>query len=134
MKKQPLRWKQLVAYAAMMLAFIGAVFPVKAATIALNGQVVQRPLTPTEIAKYGLANAQFSPGIRNVALGEPVYLDAIVNAAIAPSNIVGVVWSLPSTNIPVGSAATLLTSPLGTNVPIYDPANQLIPHNTQAGA
>jgi len=118
----------------MTLAFVGSALPVKAATIALNGQVVQRPLTPTEIAKYGLGNAQFSAGIRNVALGEPVYLDAIVNAAIAPSNIVGVAWSLPSTNIPLGSTATLLPSPLGTNVPIYDPANQFIPHNTQAGA
>jgi len=134
MKKQNTQWRQLAACAAMTLAFVGAVLPVKAATIALNGQVFQRPLTPTEIAKYGLANAQFSAGIRNVALGEPVYLDALVNASIAPSNIVSVTWSLPGTNIPVGSTATLLPSPLGTNVPIYNPADQLIPHNTQAGA
>ena len=81
----------------------------------------------TEIAKYGLTNAQFSAGINNVALGEPVYLDAMVTASIAPSNIVGVTWLLPTNNIPVGSQAVLLTSPLGTNVPLYKMADRYGP-------
>jgi hypothetical protein len=105
--------------AAVALAFIGAVSTVNAATLSLNGQVTQRPLTPNEISKYGLTNAQFSAGIGTVALGEPVYLDAMVSATIAPSNIIGVTWSLPSTNKPVGSLAVLTNSPLGTNVPLY---------------
>ena len=110
-----------VGLAAVALAFVGAVATVNAATatLALNGQVVQRPLTPNEISKYGLTNAQFSAGIGTVALGEPVYLDAMVSAAIAPSNIIGVTWSLPSTNKPVGSLAVLTNSPLGTNVPLF---------------
>jgi len=119
---------------AAMLAFAGTLATVNAATIALNGQVEQRPLTPNEIAMYGLTNAQFSAGINNVGVGEPVYLDALVNASIAPSNIVGVVWSLPTTNKPLGSLAVLTNSPLGTNVPLYNPADRLIPNNTQAGA
>ena len=83
-------WKMFVGLAAVTLTFIGAMSTVSAAAIALNGQVGQRPLTPTEISTYGLTNAQFSAGIGTVALGEPVYLDAIVTAVIAPSNIVGV--------------------------------------------
>ena len=56
-----------------------------AAAPALSGSLTLRPLTPTEVSKYGLtgSNAQFSAGCQNVALGEPVYIDAMVNAAIA---------------------------------------------------
>jgi len=126
--------KLFAGLAAVTLTFVGSVATVNAASIALNGQVQQRPLTPNEISVYGLTNAQFSAGIRNVALGEPVYLDALVNNAIAPSNIVGVVWSLPLTNKPLGSAAGLTNSPLGANVPLYNPADRLIPNNTQVGA
>jgi nitrate reductase cytochrome c-type subunit len=110
--------------AAVTLAFVGTAGTVNAAATALNGQVFLRPLTQTEITRYGLTNAVRSAGINNVALGEPVYLDAMVNISIAPSNIVGVTWSLPTNNIPLGSAAVLLTSPLSTNVPIYNPADQ----------
>jgi hypothetical protein len=114
-------WKMFAGLAAVALALVGAVSTVNAAppTLSLNGQIVQRPLTPGEISQYGLTNAQFSAGINNVGVGEPVYLDAMVSAAIAPSNIVSVTWSLPSTNRPLGSAATLTNSPLGTNVPLF---------------
>src|SRR5208283_5140065 len=119
---------------AVTLAFVGAVTTVNAASIALNGQVEQRPLTPTETATYGLTNAQFSAGINNVGVGEPVYLDALVNNSIAPSNIVSVVWSLPSTNKPLGSAAVLTNSPLGANVPLYNPADLNSANNNQVSA
>src|ERR1051325_1832459 len=90
---------------------------------ALNGQVQIRPLTPTEIKSYSLTGAQVASGINNVGLGESVYLDAIVNAAIAPSNIVGVIWTL--TNAPLGSTAVVTNSPLGNNVPIYKTADRI---------
>ena len=106
-------------FAAVTLAFVGVVSTANAAATALNGQLTLRPLTPTEIATYGLTNAQFSAGIGTVALGEPVYLDAMVAAAIAPSNIISVTWSLPSTNKPLGSLAALTNSPLGANVPLF---------------
>jgi hypothetical protein len=111
-----------VGLVVVTLALVGAVSTVNAATTALNGQVAPRPLTPTEISStygYSLTNAQFSAGIGTVALGEPVYLDAMVSASIAPSNIIGVTWSLPSTNKPVNSLAVLTNSPLGTNVPLF---------------
>ena len=110
--------------AAMILTFVGAMGTASAASTALNGQVVLRPLTPTEISTYGLTGAQFSAGLSTVAIGEPVYLDALVTAVIAPSNIVGVTWSMPSTNKPVSSTAVLTNSPLGVNVPIYKMADR----------
>ena len=110
---------------AATLALAGTVATVNAATIALNGQVTQRPLTPNEISTngYSLTNAQFSAGISTVALGEPVYLDAMVTASIPPSNIVSVTWSL-LTNKPLGSLALLTNSPLGTNVPLFKTADR----------
>ncbi|MGB8369739.1 MAG: hypothetical protein ACLPYZ_07570 [Limisphaerales bacterium] len=118
-------WKRFAGLAAVTLAFVGIVGTVNAAATSLTGEVFQRPLTQTEITNYGLTNAVRSAGINNVALGEPVYLDAMVSISIAPSNILGVTWSLPGTNKPSGSLAVLTNSPLGTNVPIYNPADQI---------
>jgi len=115
-------WKRFAGLTAMALALAGAVTTVNAASIALVGQVVLRPLTPNEISStygYSLTNAQFSAGLGNIALGEPVYLDAMVSASIAPSNIISVTWSLPTNNIPLSSLAVLTNSPLGTNVPLF---------------
>jgi hypothetical protein len=121
MKTQNRPWKMFAGLAAVAVALVGAVSTVNAATTALNGQVAPRPLTPTEISTngYSLTNAQFSAGIGTVALGEPVYLDAMVSASIAPSNIISVTWSLPGTNKPLGSLAVLTNSPLGANVPLF---------------
>jgi hypothetical protein len=125
MKKHNPSRKMFAGLAAVALAFVGAVATVNAATLSLNGQVVQRPLTPGEISQYGLTNAQLSAGINNVGVGEPVYLDAMVSATIAPSNIIGVTWSLPGTNKPLGSLAMLTNSPLGTNVPLFKMADRV---------
>jgi hypothetical protein len=108
--------------AAAGLALFGSVSAIQAAPPALEGSLTQRPLTHTEIAEYGLTNAQFSGGIGTVGLGEPVFVDAMVNAAIAPSNIVGVTWSLTK---PGGSTASFLPVFLGTNIPLYNMADRM---------
>jgi hypothetical protein len=115
-------------FAAAGLTLLGSMTAAQAAAPALNGYATLRPLTPTEIKTYNLTNplAQFSPGISTIALGEPAYLEALVNLAIAPSNITSVTWSLVASNKPAGSAAVILASPLGTNVPVYKSADQLI--------
>jgi hypothetical protein len=122
MKTHFAQLKMYAGLAVVLLALIGAAATANAATASVNGQVVLRPLTPTEIAVYGLTNAQFSAGLSTVALGEPVYLDAMAAAIIAPSNIVSVTWSL--TNKPGSSFAVLTNSPLGTNVPLYKMADR----------
>ncbi len=120
--------KIFAALVAMALMFVGAVTAVHAASTSLNGQIAPRPLTPSEISSaygYSLTNAQFSAGLGTVALGEPVYLDAMVSVSIPASNIVGVTWSMTTNNIPLGSHAVLLPSPLGTNVPLFKTADRV---------
>jgi hypothetical protein len=111
---------------AAALILLGTASAVQAAAPALSGSLTLRPLTPTEIKSYGLtgSNAQFSAGCKNVALGEPVYIDAMVNAAIAPSNIVGVTWTLATSNKPTGSLAALSPSPLSNTVPLYNTSDR----------
>ena len=132
MKKQSPYWKMSATLAAAALTLIGSVSAVQAAVPALNGSVTLRPLTPGEISSYHLTNppAQISAGLSTVAIGEPVYVDAMVNAAIAPSNIVGVTWSL--TNRPPGSMAALSAGLLGTNVPLYKTADRISGMNSTA--
>jgi len=108
--------------AVAALTCLGSTAVVRAASPALQGSLTLRPLTPTEIIKYSLTNAQVSAGLNNVALGEPVYVDAMVNAAIASSNIVGVTWSLTA---PVTSQSAFLPVILGTNVPLYNTADRI---------
>src|ERR1035437_2568962 len=124
MKKQSSYWKMSATLAAAALTLIGSVSAVQAADPAVNASLTLRPLTPTEIKTYALTNppAQFSAGLSTVGLGEPVYVDAMVNAAIKPTNIVVVTWSL--TNKPAGSIAALSAGLLGTNVPLYKMADR----------
>lgn len=92
---------------------------------ALQGQLVLRPVTPGDIIVYGLpAATEVSGGLSTVGVGQPVYLEAQVNIAVPASNIVGVTWVL--TSKPVGSVAVLTNSPLGTNVPVYEPSDRLV--------
>ncbi len=123
MKKINPYWKMSACLAAAALTFLGSASAVRAAAPALNGSLTLRPLTMTEISKYNLTNpaAQFCGGLSTIALGEPAYLDAMVNAAIAPSNIVGVTWSLTA---PAGSSAALTNSPLGANVPLFNTSDR----------
>jgi hypothetical protein len=130
MKKQSSSRKMLACLVAAALTLLGAASTVLAAAPALPGSLTLRPLTPTEVSKYGLtgSNAQFSAGCQNVALGEPVYIDAMVNAAIASSNIVGVTWTL--TNKPTGSLAAFMTSPLNDSVPLYNTSDRYTGENS----
>jgi hypothetical protein len=119
-------WKMSACFAAAGLTLLGSLAATQAAPPALSGSLTLRPLTPSEISRYGLtgSNAQFSAGCKNVATGEPVYIDAMVNAAIAPSNIVGVTWSLATSNKPAGSFAALSPSPLSNSVPLYNTSDR----------
>lgn len=130
MKKLSPLWKMSACFAAAV-TLLCSLTAAQAAAPALNGSLTQRPLTPQEIKTYAITgtNAQVSGGISTVGLGEPVYLDAMVNAAIAPSNIVGVTWSLASK--PGGSLANISANgPLGPNVPLYKMADRF----NQSGA
>ncbi len=107
---------------AVVLLATGAATTAKAQT-ALQGQLVLRPVTPGNVTNYKLpTGTETSGGLSTVGIGTPVYLEADVNIAL--TNAVSVTWLL--TNTPPGSAATLQPSPLGTNVPVYEPADRLV--------
>jgi hypothetical protein len=109
---------------AVVLAAMTAVNTVQAQTN-LQAQIIARPLTPGDVLAYALpANTEVSGGLCNVPVGEPAYLEVEANTNFPASNIVSVTWT--NTSRPGGSLAAFQTSPLGTNVPIYEPSDRLV--------
>lgn len=110
---------------ALGLLLLAAAPPAHAATPALTGQVIARPLTPGDKSVYGLpASLEVSGGLSTVGVGTPVYFEAQVNLAIPAGDITSVTWVL--TNQPIGSVAAFQASPLGTNVPVYEPGDRTV--------
>ncbi len=99
---------------ALLLA--GAAAPV----FAQGNKIVSRPLTPDNITDFGLpATTQTAGGLYNVGKGQPLYLEVQVPTATV---VTDVQWTL--TSRPAGSAAALAASPLGPEVPIYNPGDR----------
>ena len=120
--------KAETCFMAVVLMAMGASTSALAAAPALQGRVILRPLTPQEITDYGLTGAQGASGLSTVGVGQPAYVEALVNYAVTNSDITNIVWTL--TLRPVGSAAALAASPLGANVPTYKMADRI----NQSGA
>ncbi len=114
--------KTVPCFMAIILMALCAVTTARAAAPALQGFVMLRPLTPQEAKDPSLTGVQTASGLSSVAIGQPAYLDALVNINIADSNITSVVWSL--TSKPAGSTAALTNSPLGSNIPTYNPSDK----------
>src|SRR5271157_3008645 len=111
-----------VGLMAGMLMAIGSTMTTLAAPPVSQAQITLRPLVPTELVTYSVTNLQLSAGLNTIGVGEPAYLEALVNAAIAQSNIISVTWTL--TSKPLGSTAVLLPTPLGTSIPTYKMADR----------
>jgi mono/diheme cytochrome c family protein len=80
-----------------------------------------RPLTPQEIKDYGLATAtQKSSGSANVGLGQPVYMEALVEEGTVVN---AVNWTLVGK--PAGSTATIQPGPLDLSIPTYDGGDRI---------
>ena len=94
------------------------------AQTSLTTTLAVRPLTAGEIATYSLpSTTESSIGLTTVGIGQPAYLEAQVSLSVAASDISGVTWTL--TTKPSGSKAAITTSPLGANVPVYEPSDRL---------
>lgn len=114
----------LAGLAAVALVAVVATTTLNAQTL-LAPRLVVRALTNGDIATYALPSiTQVSGGLETVGLGEPLYLEVQVDITIPATQVTGVAWTL--TSKPAGSAATLVTSPLGSNVPIAEPSDRLI--------
>ena len=125
MKPNPSIRRPLVCLAAVLLLAGGVTTTALAAAPALQGNVISRPLTPGDKTAYGLPSSlEVSGGLTTVGVGTAVYLEAEINKAVPAADIVSVTWAI--TNQPPGSLATLAPSPLGTNVPVYEPADRSV--------
>lgn len=102
----------------MALLLGGAAAP----AFAQSSKIVSRPLTPYEISTNGLpATTQTAGGFHNTGLGMPLYLEVQV-----PTNVTvtAVDWQLPTR--PGTSAAALGPSPLGPEIPVYNPGDRTV--------
>jgi hypothetical protein len=90
------------------------------AAMAQEAQIISRPLSPKDVTTYGPTNAQVSGGLFTVGVGSAVYLEAQVLKGTPVSSIAWALATKPST-----SAVALATSPLGTNVPSFEPSDRL---------
>jgi hypothetical protein len=124
---KPKFWTNLAhacfAVLALFAAGAGSALAATPPPAGLNGQLQLRPLSPQEIKDFALTGLQRASGMNTVGLGQPAYLDAVINLTIAPSDIVGVTWAL--SNKPIGSTANVTNSPLGMTIPVYKPADRL---------
>lgn len=107
--------------AVMLMAGLTAISAMAAAP-ALQGQVTLRPLTPQDISTYGLSGLQGASGLSTLGIGQPAYLEVLVNNAVPNADITNVTWALISK--PIGSAAALDASPLGSEVPTFKMADR----------
>ena len=110
---------------AVALLFVAAAATVSAQTT-YQPKLVARPLTPAEITNYKLpSTTEVSSGLLTVSVGEPLYLEVLVDIGIPANSLLGSVnWQL--TSQPSNSKAALSTSPLGPAVPVFEPSDRLV--------
>jgi len=113
------------AIMCFLALFVAAAFAPYLHAQSLAAQLVTRPISRDDIAAYGLASTtELTGGLTTVGLGQPAHLEAEIDINVPASQIAGVTWSL--TSKPAGSKATLAASPLGSNVPIFEPSDRAI--------
>ncbi|HXR06864.1 MAG TPA: hypothetical protein VN765_06010, partial [Candidatus Acidoferrum sp.] len=109
---------------AVLLA-MAATLAAQAAPALLNARLIARPVTPGDVAKYGLpANTENSAGLNTVGIGTPVYLEVDVNLAFPASTITNVSFAI--TQKPNLSGATITANTFPTNMGLFEPADHLI--------
>lgn len=97
--------------------------PTLLAQTALRARISLRAVTRDDIAASKLpAATQTSAGLSTVGIGQPAYLDALVDSTIPAAEIVGVTWSL--TRKPADSQAEITDGPLPMEVPPYESADR----------
>jgi len=114
--------KLLTPAALLSAAVLLTATPAQAAAPpALSGSVALRPLTPQDLKDYKLTGLQGASGLNTIGIGQPGYLEVLINKAVPATDITNVAWTVTG---PIGSTATVGESPLGTNVPTYKMADR----------
>ncbi len=118
-------YRALAGLLAVALMAVAVPATLNAQTTLQAPRLVVRAVTTGDLALYKLpSTTQVSGGLNTVALGEPLYLEVEVDATIPANNIAGVIWTIVTK--PAGSNAALVASPLGSNVPVYEPSDRLV--------
>lgn len=116
------KFTRRIGWALVALFLVSAAL---SAQTSLNAQLSLRPVTRDDISAFKLASTtQVSAGVSTIGLGQPAYLEVLVNKDIPASQIAGVTWTL--TAKPASSQAVLADSPLGNNVLPYEPSDQTV--------
>src|SRR5579884_1327480 len=122
-----LHFKNVLRIPTGLLAVLLAVVALTAAfaQTAPSAQLIARPLSQDDINIYKLpSTTERSGGLFTVGLGQPAYLEADLDIAVPAANILSTTWTL--TYKPSGSSAALADSPLGSNIPVFEPSDRLI--------
>lgn len=118
MKTPHLEWKRAGGFLASLL--FALVTSHSFAQPTTFGKIGARALTPNEIKANALpAGTQTSGGLFTVGVGQPIYLEVEVLTAVNATNVT---WLL--TSKPIGSAASLVASPITPAMPIYNPGDR----------
>lgn len=90
-----------------------------------QAKIAARPMTRDDIAAFKLpSTTELSGGLFTVGVGQPAYLEAQLDIAVPAADIINTQWAL--TSKPSGSSATLSDSPLGPNVPLFEPSDRVV--------
>ncbi len=96
-----------------------------AQAVPLDARISLRPVNNDDIAAFKLpSTTQRSAGLSTLGLGQPAYLEVLVNKAIPAAQIAGVTWEL--TTRPSNSNAELVDGPIGPEVPTYEPSDRMV--------
>lgn len=122
-EQSPPRVHRLKLASLLLVLALALPLAASAAAPALQGQVTLRPLTREDVVIYGLGDLQTASGLSAVGLGQPAYLEVLLNNAVPTADVTNLTWTLATK--PPGSAAELLESPLGSNIPTYKVADRV---------
>ncbi|HYL36268.1 MAG TPA: hypothetical protein VEV17_10185 [Bryobacteraceae bacterium] len=113
------------AASVVMAALMAVVAAGTAGAQTPNAQLVSRALSQDDMTYYSLSTTlERSGGLSTVGVGQAIYLEADLDNTIPASQIASVTWEL--TSKPAGSNAAFSDSPLGPNVPVYEPSDRVI--------
>ncbi len=109
------------SYGVCALALVAAMIWGSMTAEAQQIRIRYRPLSPQEIKDLDLPETtQRSGGAHNAGIGQPIYLEALVQAGAVVSNVNWLIIDQPT-----NSTAVIQASPLGLALPTYDAGDRI---------
>jgi len=110
---------------ALVAVATAALLALTARAGAEETKIVNHPLTPqeVEVTYHDIlpVGTQVGTGLFTIGVGDAVYLEVLVDQGALVNNVI---WSIDSQ--PIGSSATLSSSPLTDAIPIWAPGDRVV--------